>query len=472
MPGKVEATILYDITDEAIKAVASNALGETVIGEDGKPERKYRYIIHEGSSRSSKTQSLIQIYYMYAMQRKNKRLSVWRDTKKDCKDTVGFDMSRIFPAMPLSSTVRYWESKGIYGFKLSNSSIEINGTDDENKVMGFNGNVAWLNEPYNISKETFDQIDQRTTDFILIDWNPKRAHWIEDLKKDNRSIVIKSTYKDNPFCPVEQRRKIESYQPVSMSEAVLSKLLGLGEALKYNINKNLKGLNSELLEELTRCLENEYKVSASAFNWSVYGLGIKAERPNRVFKWKKMSYQEFLDIDVESWYGVDWGKSDPFGIVEVKYSDGRLFVHELNYQSENEIREQLTETEKHQIGIDEEGLVQWMFKKLDIPFDNPIICDPNRKTKIVALRKVGYDSALEARKPPGSILDGIDLLDNLDIYYTDQSPNIEYEQDNYERKKDRYGVVMDNPVDKDNHTIDPIRYVAQFMEFEGIIKRI
>lgn len=466
----INATILFQETWDAIHEVLKDDQGNPILGEDGKPERKYRYIIHEGSSRSSKTQSLIQVMYMYCMKYRVKRTSVWRDTKKDCRDTVGFDMSRIYPSMPYFNTVLYRDSKAYYDYRLTGSVLEINGTDDENKVMGYNGDVAWLNEPYNFSKETFDQIDQRTTEFVLIDWNPKRAHFIEDLKKDSRALVIHSTFKKNPFCPVEQKRKILSYQPVSMCGAVNDGDLTLKAALVYDIAKNKIGLNSAKLKELSRCQDNQYKNSASEYKWSVYGLGIKAEKPNRIFKWKKIRYQEFLNIDVESWYGVDWGKSDPFAIVEVKYLDGCLYVHELNYASENELRERLTPTERAQIGLNDEGLVQWMFRQLGIDPDATIVCDPNRRTKIQALRKVGFDNALEARKPPGSILDGIDLLDNLDVYYTDNSPNIEYEQENYERKKDRYGIVLDEPMDKDNHTIDGIRYVGQMMEYEGIIR--
>lgn len=448
---EIEATEVFEATWEALNSYQKDDAGNVVLASDGKPVRKYRYIIHEGSSRSSKTYSIIQAYYLYAMQSRNKRLSVWRDTQKDCKDTVGYDMSQIYPGMPMGNLVQYRESKGMYSFLLTKSQIEINGTDNEKKVMGYNGDGAWLNEPYEISQGTFDQIDQRTSDFLIIDWNPKKAHWIEKIKKDKRALVIHSTFKKNPFCPPEQRIKIESYQPVSMSRAVESRILTENEAMVYDIPSNEIGLNSEDLLELSRCQENEYKESASAYNWSVYGLGLKAEKPNRIFKWKKIRLQDYLALDVETFIGVDWGKSDPFGIVEVKYYDRALYCRELNYDSENEIRRKMSATERAQIAGSEEGLVTWLFAKLGIGIDKYIICDPNRKLKIIALRQVGFDNALAAHKPPGSVRDGIDLLDNLTVYYTDDSPNIEYEQENYSWKVDRYGIVEDEPIDADNH---------------------
>src|SRR6187455_1426109 len=66
--------------------------------DEGLP--KYRYILLPGSSRSSKTHSIIQAFYLYSMQNAGKRLSVFRDTKIDCKATVLKDMQLIYPAMP------------------------------------------------------------------------------------------------------------------------------------------------------------------------------------------------------------------------------------------------------------------------------------------------------------------------------------------------------------------------------------
>lgn len=467
---EIEATEVFEETWDAINEFLVDEEGNYILDEDGQIQRRYKYIIHEGSSRSSKTHSIIQCLYLYAIQNKRQRISVWRDTRKDCRDTVGFDMDRIYPGMPLSNSVFFRDGKGHWAFGLSKSVIELNGTDDENKVMGYNGDVAWMNEPYKISKNTFDQIDQRTTGFILIDWNPKKAHWIDDLKKDKRALVIHSTFLRNPFCPREQRLKILSYKPISMCEAVLDGMLSEREAGVYDVNQNEKTLDSEYLADLTLCQENENKRSASAYNWSVYGLGLKAEKPNRIFKWKKIPRSVYNEVEAEELIGVDWGKVDPFGIVGVKYEDGKLYCRQLNYRSENEIREKLTSTERAQISDDEEGLVQWFFQRLGISYDQTVICDPNRRMKIIALRQVGFDNALAAHKPPGSVKDGIDLLDALEVCYTEDSEDLQYEEENYSRKVDRYGIVMDEPIDADNHLIDPIRYVAQYLQMEGIIK--
>lgn len=456
---EVKATVVFEKNWNAIHA--KNADGT----------RKYRYIINEGSSRSSKTRSLVLLKYLYGMQNRGKRLSVWRDTKKDCRDTVGHDVAQVFPSLPNAHLVTYNKTEAVYKFP-SGSIFEINGNDEPNKVHGYNGHVVWLNEPYRFSRDSFDQLDMRTEDFVVIDWNPQAAHWIDDLKKDPRALVIHSTFKDNPFCPPEQKIKILSYQPVKMSRVVEDKILTEPEAKAYDLTENPAGLDERQLKELARCKENERKGSASTYNWSVYGLGLKAEKPNRIFHWTEIADDDYNAIDAKRYYGVDWGTVDPWGILEVKYYDGALYLRELNYSSENDIRSNLTPTEIQQVEALDEGLIRWHFERLGVPKKEVVVCDDNRPLKVRALRESGWDYAITATKGQGSVIDGINLMEKLKIYYTSSSKNLAYEQENYEREVDRYGIVMEDPCDRDNHLIDPARYVAVFLQLSGIIKTI
>lgn len=460
----MDETIVFQQNWEAIMAR----------NEDG--TRKWRYIINEGSSRSSKTYSIIDCLDLYCRSNVFKRVTVWRDTKTDTVKTVFSDIDK-----RLRQTNRW-----LNGFKfhatthvlsyIGSTKFEIHGTDDDITVHGLSGSVAWLNEPYKIHRDTFDQIDQRTEEFIIIDWNPKLTHWIEDLKKDPRTIVIKSTFRDNPFCPEEERIKLLSYQPIKRIRIVEEKLLTEDEARSYNIIDNLRDFANTDLNELSRARQNEYQRSADEYKWSVYGLGEKAEKPNRIFRWKEIPDHEYDEVDAEEFYWSDWGAVDPWALGKAKYRDGTLYCKELNYTCENIIRAKLAEIDPRllqNIGKPEDnGLVTWMFAKLGVPTTATIICDPNRKLKILALRTGGWDYALAALKPPGSIVDGIDLLNDINVCFTSSSLNIKNEQENYSRKVDRNKVVLDEPEDIDNHHMDGIRYVAQYMQSEGIIVRI
>lgn len=431
--------------------------------------RKYKYIINEGSSRSSKTYSLIDCYDLYCRNNENKRLTVWRDTKTDCKKTVFSDTKKRLRATDRWLVDHKFNATELILLYSTDSTFEIHGTDDEETVHGLTQDGAWLNEPYKISRDTFDQIDQRTSDFLIIDWNPKKAHWIDDVKKDKRAIVIKSTFKNNPFCPPEQKRKILSYQPVSACEAVLNKL----KTPEQLFEGDLEGLLDEVLAEAIRCLENHAQNSANAYKWSVYGLGEKAEKPHRIFKWTKIPNHEYEKIESRiNIFGNDWGKIDPWGVLEAKLFDGALYLHQKNYLSENELRAKLSQHELLQVQKDDEGLVKKHFATLGIHQDAIIVCDSNRPNKIKALRAVGYEYAIAAVKGPNSIKDGIDLLQDMPVYFTESSVDLDYEQENYSYQVDRYGIVLEEPEDTDNHLMDCARYIAQWLRKEGYINKV
>lgn len=468
----MEATIVFQKNWEAIHRKC-----ETCDGSDKNCEwckgsgRYYRYILNRGSSRSSKTFSIIDVFDLYARSNMSKRLTAWRDTKTDCKKTVLNDfLKRLKTTGRYKKNQDFNKTESIFTYS-TDSTFEIHGTDDEETVHGLTQDAAWLNEPYKISKDTADQIDQRTADFMILDLNPKKGHWSDDLEKDPRCLVIHSTFKDNPFCPAEQRAKILSYQPVKMCAVVTLKLIDEQDVSAYDITNNPLSFTTRQIKELSRCLENEYKKSASEFKWSVYGLGLKAEKPNRIFSWEEIPDEKYHALDVPVYSGCDWGAVDAWGILDAKYYDGGLYLHERNYTSENELRAKLTPTDLAQINATEEGIVRWMFRKLAIPFDRIIACDSNRPLKVLALRQSGWEYAVSAIKPPGSIIDGIDSLNNIRVYFTSSSTNLKYEQENYSRKVDRFGVVLEEPEDVDNHLIDPTRYIYQLLQKLGIIPR-
>lgn len=404
---------------------------------------RYKYIKHVGSSRSSKSWSIEEALIRDCEMNPNYRITVWRDSQTSLGETVWKDFRKVFPL----SGRRYKFTKDTRPIYFENGSmIEPHG-DDTTNAHGLTQNKAWLNEPYRMLKDTFDQIDQRSEQIIL-DINPTGTHWSDDLETHPRCKVIHSTFQNNPFCPIDMKLKILSYDPSN----------------PINIENG----------------------TADSYKWSVYGLGMKAEKPNRIFKWTKIPRSEFdkLEPKVEL-YGIDWGKNDPWGIIHAKYYDGALYLRELNYLSENKWRELLAKENPAELARitgftpdgdkqDTEGLgiVAWMADRLKLDKKLHVICDNNRELKIAMLRRLGYQHAYPASKPKGSILDGITLLQDMPVYYTDDSPNLEYEQENYSWKVDRYGVVLDEPEDADNHCIDPARYTSLHLRRLGFIKQV
>lgn len=325
----------------------------------------------------------------------------------------------------------------------SGSFVKFIGLDKEDIGKGLRSHLIFVNEANKTDWETFRELTSRAQR-VIVDFNPNSEFWAHtELVPRPDAEFLRLTYKDNEFLSLEERREIEMYK----SNAFINPDLE-----HYDFAENIKS--------------KYWK-----HKWDVYGLGIIGSQPNRIFFWDEIPDQTYHDLTAKKYYGVDWGTVDPWGILEVKYYDGALYLHELNYKSENEIKETLPGDVLQMIYDDpsSEGLLKWMFTRLNIDKKAYIICDNNRPLKIEILWAMGYDYACAAPKPHGSIIDGINLLSGLKVYYTKSSKNIRAEQENYSRIVDRYGIVLEEPADLHNHLIDPTRYVALFLKLLGII---
>lgn len=419
--------------------------------DEGK--RKFKYIINTGSSRSSKTYSLLELIHRICENNPNTRATAWRDTKKDCRDTIWKDYQKILALSGRLKVTQRNKSEAFYHFPQTESFFEFHGTDDEEKVHGLTQQVAWLNEPYKISKDTFDQIDMRS-DVIFIDWNPKKKHWIDELSKQDNAIVIHSTFLDNPFCPEQSKIKILSYQTIKQCDAVVSGLLHEQDARVYDTEANPIFLTPNQIKELLRCRYNEEKRTSNEYKWSVYGLGEKAEKPNRIYSgWRKITDTEFEEAPYNSYYGLDFGAARPTALVEVKFDGKKGFLlNQRLYQPANEMGCSLSE----------------LLNKLGISKKIPIISDSAEPDSINELRLNGFN-AIPALKGPGSVNTGIKFIQNYDIYYTDTSVNVEEEYEEYEWEIIS-GVNLDRPLKQNDHILDAIRYCMSFLQLYLHIK--
>lgn len=329
----------------------------------------------------------------------------------------------------------------------SGSFIKFIGLDKEDIGKGLRSDIVFVNECNKVSFESYRELTSRAKR-VIIDFNPNSEFWAHDevvIREDADFLIL--TYHDNEFIPEQEKKEIERYRDLAYHDSSLE-----------NPDKasNVK----------SKYWQNK---------WHVYGLGIIGTNPNRIFFWEEIPDQHYHSLNAVKYYGVDWGTVDPWGILEAKYYDGGLYLHELNYKSENQIKEECTPAELQKMynpqETDNQTLVKWYFSKLGISKKSYIICDNNRPMKILALHEAGYDYSVEAPKPPGSIIDGIDLVSGLRVYYTASSKNIKWEQENYSRLVDRYGIVLDEPQDMNNHLMDPTRYIVLFLVLMGIIKQ-
>ena len=432
----MQATIVFEKTWQAINAK----------NEDG--SRKYKYIIHTGSSRSSKTYSILQTHWIICLTQPNSRVSIWRETKADCKMTILADLKKAVPTFPNFELVNFNKTESIYTFP-NGSTIEFMGGDEENRVHGFQGNVAHLNEPYKFGEDAFNQIDMRTSDYIIIDWNPKSKHFIDELSKRENAIVIHSTYKDNPFVPLEQKKKIESYLSVKYCDVVENNLIQSTDVYNYDFDTNTLKFTDKQLKELKRALFNELEGTSNDYLHLVYAKGLKAEKPNRIFKnWKVMTDMEFDSLPYSVYYGMDFGLSAPSTLVAMKFDgDETFFFKELLYKPMNQMNGTLSD-ELHNLGID---------KKLEL------VCDSSNdinKTEGQKLINSGFN-VIFALKGKGSVVAGIELLQKKKVLYTSSSTNLEQEYENHSWRVVQ-GVQLDEPEQGNDHLLDAMKYVSSW----------
>jgi phage terminase large subunit len=396
-----------------------------------KSDDKKVFVI-QGGQGAGKTISILMLLIDY-FERSKVEITICSAELSKLKDTALNDFLKILQDWKLYEQKYFNKTESLYQ-KDAGHFIEFIGLDKADVGKGRRRKLVYINEANKVTLEQYADITARA-DIVIIDFNPNRRFWGHDLINDFNFINL--TYKDNEF----------------LSQNEISNILNY-----YKL-----GYHPETGQTI-----NEYWANM----WRVYGLGEVGQVEGRIYNWKPINYFEYLQIDKQPIIGVDWGTVDPFAIVEIKYHDGNLYLHELNYKSENEIRRELSQIDQHTINAKEdEGLVTWLFQKLNIDKRKIIVCDNNRPNKIIALRRSGWENAV-AVGGKSKLLDRINTLQGLNIYYTHTSKNIELEQESYSYQKDKFGVIQEEPIDSDNHLIDATAYgVAKLFEM-GIIKNV
>ena len=242
-----------------------------------------RFIINEGGSRSSKTYSLCQLMIIYCLQNNNKVVSVIRKTFPALRATVLRDFIEILKEIGLYKDENHNKSEQIYTF-ANGSMVEFFSVDNEQKIRGRKRDIAWCNEANELYFDDFTQLNMRTEDKLIFDYNPSdSASWLYELPAEE-SIKIKSTYRDNPFLPESIKAQIED---LARTDEALYQIYALGEKA---ISKS-----------------NIYS------NWSFV-----AHRPAKFVKYV---------------YGLDFGYNHPTALMRVYYCDNDIYIEPVIYES-------------------------------------------------------------------------------------------------------------------------------------------
>lgn len=170
-----------------------------------------RFIVNEGGSRSSKTYSLCQIMILYCLQNPNKLVSIVRKTGPALRATVYRDFFTVLKELGLYEESDHKKMDGVYHFP-NGSAVEFFSVDQEQKIRGRKRDICWCNEANEIDYEAFQQLALRTSEKLIVDYNPSAPESYLYHLPQERTITIHSTYKDNPFLSKEIILQIESYK--------------------------------------------------------------------------------------------------------------------------------------------------------------------------------------------------------------------------------------------------------------------
>ncbi len=356
----------------------------------------YTTVSEQGSSRSAKTYNTVIWIVCQCLAVPKTTVSICRATLPSLKGSVLRDFIEILQRIGEYNDKCYNKSDLIYTFP-NGSWVEFFSCDNETKLRGRKRKILFVNEANELKYLEWQQLQLRTTQFSIIDYNPSFSdeHWICEVNKDPRTYHFISTYKDNPFLEQKVIDEIES----------------------------LKRKNFSL--------------------WQIYGLGLQAQVEGLVFR----------NVDVveripETGYrrrrflGVDFGyTNDPTAIVDVVIEEETktLYIDELCYRTSMLTSDIVAE-------LKPQGAVKIISESAD-----PRLVQEIYRAGINIHPVVKYQGSVEA---------GLTKMQEYKIVITKHSTNVIKEFRNYTYSQDKEGKWLNTPIDVWNHAIDAIRYVV------------
>lgn len=382
----------------------------------------------EGASRTGKTWDVSVFICHYLTSYTGKQVNICRDNLTKLKKTTYQTLKTVWVEQFKLSP---------HHFNKSATDIHYNGNivrfvginDDIMTAHGLESDLLWINEAMGISKETSNQLEQRTNEFFIYDYNPSAVDsWLFDKEKQRGYFLHKTTIFDNPYAPEKAKQKILSYAHPAVNDEHIAK----------------KARYSAL--EWSDIKENNYLTgTADKYMWEVYGLGLRAVGEDIIFSgWK--TYNEEPTECEWSHFGGDFGfKSDPSVLIRVTRNGHNLYLKEEMYEH----------------GLLNNEIASFMHRN-DLSRDLSV-WDTSENKSIDELRGLNIP-AQGADKGAGSVAYGIQIMQQFNIFVHEDSINLINEIKKYRWARQRNGDFKRNtfgkrvPVDKDNHAIDAARY--------------
>ena len=169
-----------------------------------------KIIVNQGGTSSGKTYSILQLLITYSIKERNV-ITVCAQDIPNIKKGAWRDINNIISDNPEINPyiLKKNESDRIIYF-TNGSIIEFTSFQDAQDAKSGKRDYLFVNEANGITYEIYWELAIRTNKQVFIDYNPTAKFWVHEKLVGNENVdMFISTYKDNPFIPIERGIELE-----------------------------------------------------------------------------------------------------------------------------------------------------------------------------------------------------------------------------------------------------------------------